>query len=301
MDVQPKKLTAYQLGRRQELPILRFVSVGAYLDGGLQDILLPTKYIPTGAKEGDLVSVFVYHDNEGRLIATTLTPLAEVGDVAYLRCSSVTEAGAFMHWGIHRDLFVPFREQASRMQEGYSYVVYLYIDQLSGKIVGSARLNKHIGNTPPPYMPGESVSCLITEQHELGYRCVIEDAHWGFIYTDEAPRMLQRGEKLTAYVVRIREDNKVDLSLSPVGYAKVEGEQARLLQLLEVHGGELPIGDKSSAGEVLSLTGMSKKTFKMALGALYKAKLITLTPTSIKLSSNQASNSSAHSYKPRMR
>ena len=179
-------------------------------------------------------------------------------------------------------------------------MVYLYIDQLSGKIVGSARLNKHIGNTPIPYMPGESVSCLITEQHELGYRCVIEDAHWGFIYTDEAPRMLQRGEKLTAYVVRIREDNKVDLSLSPVGYAKVEGEQARLLQLLEVHGGELPIGDKSSAGEVLSLTGMSKKTFKMALGALYKAKLITLTPTSIRLSSNQASTSSAHSSKPRM-
>ena len=117
MDVQPKKLTAYQLGRRQELPILRFVSVGAYLDGGLQDILLPTKYIPIGAKEGDLVSVFVYHDNEGRLIATTLTPLAEVGDVAYLRCSSVTEAGAFMHWGIHRDLFVPFREQASRRRD----------------------------------------------------------------------------------------------------------------------------------------------------------------------------------------
>lgn len=273
----------YQLGRWQQLPILRLVSIGAYLDGGVQDILLPIRYLPEGAKEGDLVEVFVYHDNEGRLIATTLRPLAEVGQVAYLRCSSVTDSGAFLEWGIHKDLFVPFREQTTKMLEGYSYVVYLYVDQLSGKIVGSARLQKHLDNTPAPYAPGQAVEILVTEQHELGYRVVIADEHWGMLYTNDTPRMLRRGEKLTAYVVRLREDNRVDLSLAPVGYAKMSAESERLLELLREAGGQLPIGDKSSPEEVYRLTKMSKKTFKMALGALYKAGQVILAPTEVRL------------------
>ena len=225
--MQPAPLLTYQLGRIQSLPILRLVSIGAYLDGGIQDILLPLRYLPEGAKEGDIVSVFVYHDNEGRLIATTLTPLAQVGEVGYLRCSSVTDAGAFLEWGIHKDLFVPFREQSTKMQEGYSYIVYLYIDALSGKIVGSARLSKHLDTMPADYAPGAKVSCIVTEQHELGYRCVIEDKHWGLLYSDTAPRMLQRGERIEAYVIRLREeDNKVDLSFAPVGYQKVDGSQS---------------------------------------------------------------------------
>lgn len=232
--MQPAPLSTYQLGRIQSLPILRLVSIGAYLDGGIQDILLPLRYLPEGAKEGDMVSVFVYHDNEGRLIATTLTPLAQVEEVGYLRCSSVTDAGAFLEWGIHKDLFVPFREQSTKMQE-------------------------------------------------LGYRCVIEDKHWGLLYSDTAPRMLQRGERIEAYVIRLREeDNKVDLSFVPVGYQKVDGEQARLLTILEKHHGRLPIGDKSPAEDVMRLTGMSKKTFKMVLGSLYKAGLVTLAPTEVR-------------------
>lgn len=281
--MQPAPLSTYQLGRIQSLPILRLVSIGAYLDGGIQDILLPLRYLPEGAKEGDMVSVFVYHDNEGRLIATTLTPLAQVGEVAYLRFSSVTDAGAFLEWGIHKDLFVPFREQSTKMQEGYSYIVYLYIDALSGKIVGSARLSKHLDTMPADYAPGSKVSCIVTEQHELGYRCVIEDKHWGLLYSDTAPRMLQRGERIEAYVIRLREeDNKVDLSFVPVGYQKVDGEQARLLTILEKHHGRLPIGDKSPAEDVMRLTGMSKKTFKMVLGSLYKAGLVTLAPTEVR-------------------
>ena len=281
--MQPAPLSTYQLGRIQSLPILRLVSIGAYLDGGIQDILLPLRYLPEGAKEGDSVSVFVYHDNEGRLIATTLTPLAQVGEVAYLRCTSVTEAGAFLEWGIHKDLFVPFREQSTKMQEGYSYIVYVYIDALSGKIVGSARLSKHLDTTPADDAPGSKVACIVTEQHERGYRCIIEPKHWGLLYNDTAPRMLQRGEQIEAYVIRLREeDNKVDLSFVPVGYHKVDGEQARLLSLLEQHQGRLPIGDKSPAEDVMRLTGMSKKTFKMVLGFLYKAGLVTLAPTEVR-------------------
>ena len=270
MNSEPQALKTYQLGRMQRLPILRLVSIGAYLDGGIQDILLPLRYLPKDAKVGDEVEVFVYHDNEGRLIATTLRPLAQVGEVAFLRCASVSEAGAFMEWGIHRDLFVPFREQSSKMLLGYSYAVYLYVDQMSGKIVGSARLSKHLGGSPADYAPGSLVHCIVTEQHEEGYRCVIAGQHWGFGYTDAAPR--------------VREDNKVDLSLRPVGYAKVDGAQERLLELLEQAGGQLPLGDKSPAEEILRQTGMSKKTFKMALGALYKARRIELSPTSVRLS-----------------
>ncbi len=284
MNSEPQALKTYQLGRVQRLPILRLVSIGAYLDGGIQDILLPLRYLPKDAKVGDEVEVFVYHDNEGRLIATTMRPLAQVGEVVFLRCASVSEAGAFMEWGIHRDLFVPFREQSSKMLLGYSYAVYLYVDQMSGKIVGSARLSKHLGGSPADYAPGSLVHCIVTEQHEEGYRCVIEGQHWGFVYTDAAPRMLRRGEQLEAYVVRVREDNKVDLSLRPVGYAKVDGAQERLLELLEQAGGQLPLGDKSPAEEILRQTGMSKKTFKMALGALYKARRIELSPTSVRLS-----------------
>ncbi|WP_455109764.1 CvfB family protein [Porphyromonas sp.] len=284
MNSEPQALKTYQLGRMQRLPILRLVSIGAYLDGGIQDILLPLRYLPKDAKVGDEVEVFVYHDNEGRLIATTMRPLAQVGEVAFLRCASVSEAGAFMEWGIHRDLFVPFREQSSKMLLGYSYAVYLYVDQMSGKVVGSARLSKHLGGSPADYAPGSLVHCIVTEQHEEGYRCVIEGQHWGFVYTDAAPRMLRRGEQLEAYVVRVREDNKVDLSLRPVGYAKVDGAQERLLELLEQAGGYLPLGDKSPAEEILRRTGMSKKTFKMVLGALYKARRIELSPTSVRLS-----------------
>ncbi len=281
--MQPAPLSTYQLGRIQSLTILRLVSIGAYLDGGIQDILLPLRYLPEGAKEGDSVSVFIYHDNEGRLIATTLTPLAQVGEVAYLRCTSVTEAGAFLEWGIHKDLFVPFHEQSTKMQEGYSYIVYLYIDALSGKIVGSARLSKHLDNSPADYTPGSKVACIVTEQHERGYRCIIENKHWGLLYNDTAPHMLQRGEQIEAYVIRLREeDNKVDLSFVPVGYQKVDAEQARLLGLLEQNHGHLPIGDKSPADQVMRLTGMSKKTFKMVLGSLYKAGLVTLAPTEVR-------------------
>lgn len=271
----------YQLGHMQRLKILRRVSIGAYLDGGGTDILLPLRYLPETAEVGDEVSVFVYHDNEGRLIATTLKPLAEVGQVAYLRCRSVTEQGAFLEWGIHKDLFVPFREQKVKMQEGYNYVVYLYIDQLTGRILASARLAKHLDNTPATYEPGQIVHALVVEANDRGYRCIVENHHWGMIYIDEVDQMLKRGDLLEVWVVRVRDDNRIDLSLRPVGYQKTSGESERLLRLLDSHGGTLPIGDKSPASEILRLTGLSKKTFKMVLGVLYRERKVRLEPTAV--------------------
>lgn len=285
MSTDPNK-GPYLLGRTNRLELLRLVSIGAYLEWSDEaGILLPKRYLPEGAAVGDTIKAFVYHDNEGRLIATTLRPLIEVGQVACLECVSVGQAGAFVEWGIHRDLFIPYAEGAARMREGYSYPIYAYIDQVSGKIVGSAKLSKHIGTTMPRHKPGQEVEALVVERNDVGYRVVVEDQHWGILYEDECPLPPHRGAKLSAYVVRLREDGKLDLSLRPVGYQKMNSETTKLLRLLRQHGGSLPIGDKSPAEDIYRLTGMSKKVFKMAVGALYKeAKLKRPQPHSIELS-----------------
>lgn len=276
--------TNYRLGQFNTLEILRIVSIGAYLEWSDEaGILLPLRYMPADAQVGDFVEVFVYHDNEGRLIATTMRPYATVGQTAYLECVDLSPAGAFVAWGIHKDLFVPFAEQRGRMQEGNYYAVHLYIDQVSGKIVGSAKLAKHIGNTLPDYPIGAEVRAMVIEHNEVGYRAVVDDIHWGIIYDEDMPSLPQRGEVLRAYVHRIREDGKLDLSLRPVGYSRTEGDTVRLLRLLRGSGGTLPIGDKSPADEVLRLTGLSKKSFKMAIGTLYRERRVTLMPTSVTL------------------
>lgn len=283
--IEPRRSDSrYQLGRRCQLDVLRLVSIGAYLEWDSEDgILLPLKYLPEGLQVGDTVEVFVYHDNEGRLISTTLIPFAEVGQVALLECVAVSSAGAFVAWGIHKDLFVPFAEQQGRLEQGKYYLIYLYVDQVSGKIVGSAKLSKHIGNTLPSYQVGDEVDIMIAERNDVGYRAVVEHQHWGIIYYDSLQTELRRGDKHRAYVARIREDGRIDLSLRPIGYQRAEGDASKLLRLLRQHGGTLPIGDKSDAGEVMRLTGLSKKSFKMAVGRLYREQRITPSPYKIQL------------------
>lgn len=275
----------YRLGRINTLKVLRLVSIGAYLEWSDEaGILLPKRYLPEGVQIDDELSVFVYLDNESRPIATTMKPLIEVGHVACLECVAVSAAGAFVEWGIHRDLFVPFAEGAIRMREGYTYPIVAYLDHISGKIVGSTKLSKHIGTTMPTYKPGDKVDVLVVERNDVGYRAVIEHQHWGILYEDECPEPPRRGEVLSAYVVRLREDGKVDLSLQPVGYQRISGEATKLLRLLRQRGGNLPIGDKSDAEEIMRITGMSKKAFKMTVGSLYKARKIKQPhPTSIEL------------------
>lgn len=274
----------YRLGQMNTLEILRMVSIGAYLEWSDEaGILLPTRYLPTDAKPGDHLEVFVYHDNEGRLIATTMRPHACVGQTAYMECVNLSSAGAFVEWGIHRDLFVPFAEQRGRMQPGRHYPVHIYIDTLTGRIVGSARLAKHIGNTLPSYRVGAEVQAMIIEHNDVGYRTVVDHIHWGIIYDEDMPRLPQRGEIVTAYVRRTREDGRLDLALRPVGYDRITADTTRVLRLLREAGGSLPIGDKSPAEEVLRITGLSKKSFKMVIGTLYRERRITLSPTSISL------------------
>lgn len=274
----------YQIGRTCTLEVLRLVSIGAYLEWSDEaGVLLPLRYMPEGLAVGDQVEVFVYHDNEGRPIATTMKPIAEVGQTALMECVSLSSSGAFMGWGIHKDLFVPYAEQRGRMQEGRYYIVHLYIDHLSGKIVGSAKLNKHIGNTLPSYRPGEEVSALIAETNDVGYRAIVNHRHWGIIYASDVDEDLRHGDMLTAYIHRVREDGRLDLGLRPVGYDRVEGDATRLVRLMRGNKGILAVGDKSPAEEVMRLTGLSKKSFKMAVGSLYREQRVRLTPTSVTL------------------
>lgn len=275
----------YSLGRICSLEVLRLVSIGAYLEWSNEDgVLLPKKYLPNGVQVGDKLNVFIYHDNEGRLIATTLHPYAQVGEVALLDCVSVTASGAFLDWGIHKDVFVPFSEQNDRMQEGHSYVVYLYIDHISEKIVASAKLGKHIGNKLPDYAPGAEVQVLITGHNDVGFRAVVDHRYWGMLYYDSLDDTeLNRGLSVKAYVIRTREDGRLDLSLSPIGYNKLLGDTEKVLDLLKSNHNRLDVGDKSDADTIYKQTGLSKKSFKAAIGRLYKERKVALTPHSVEL------------------
>lgn len=271
------------LGRMSVLKVSRLVEIGAYVSADETEILLPRRYLPDEIEEGDMIKAFVYHDNEGRLIATTMPPLLEVGEVALLRAVSVTTQGAFMKWGIHRDLFVPYAEQSEHIREGYNYLVYAYVDEVSNKIVGSTKLSKHLGNIPPSYHPGDRVEALVYSRNDYGYRLVVDHRHWGMVYYSDSSTRLFHGQKIEAYVVRVREDGRLDLSLSSVGYGRISDQSEWLLELLKKAEGRLCVGDKSSPEEIRSLCGMSKKAFKMAVGRLYKEKKVVIEPCAIVL------------------
>ena len=262
------------LGKWAALEVLRITPPGAYLAVDTEEVLLPRRYFPEeGLQEGDLIEVFIYHDNEGRLIATTLHPYALLGEVAFLETKAVTKEGAFMAWGIHRDLFVPFAEQPTRFVQDASYPIVVYIDHISGRLTGSGELRKHIGNELPSYTSGQAVEALIVENHERGYSDL------------EVP--LTVGSHTTSYIVRTREDGKLDLAPNPIGMARLKTNSDYILQLLTERGGSLPVGDKSSAEDIATLTKLSKKAFKMAIGVLYKQRLIELTPQSIHLAKRE--------------
>ena len=244
-----------QIGNYNTLRITKLVSFGVYLDGGDgKEILLPTRYVPKGAKVDDEVQVFIYHDNEGRLIATTLHPKAVVGEFAFMRVKSVNSTGAFLDWGLMKDLLVPFKEQKMAMREGKWYLVYVHLDHLTGRIVASARVEKFLGNVPPEYESNQEVDLLVADDTEIGYKVIVNDLHWGMIYHNQVFQRLEKGERLKGYVKGVREDDKLDISLQPLGYQRVDGISQRILEALQMKDGYLPVQQKSfQAGNWLSL------------------------------------------------
>lgn len=274
-----------QIGKYNTLAIVKDLDFGVYLDGGDGlEILLPARYVPKNVKIGDKIEVFIYHDNEGRLIATTLQPHAIVGEFRYMQVKSVNEIGAFLDWGLMKDLLVPFNEQKATMREEGWYLVHVRLDHVSQRIVASAKVDKFLDNTPPEYEFNQEVDLLIADETDLGFRVIINNLHWGLVYHSEVFRPLTRGEKTKGYIKEVREDEKIDVSLSPLGYRKkVDGLSATILETLKIQGGFLPVHDKSDPEEIYALFSCSKKAFKQTIGLLYKQQMITLGKDGIRL------------------
>lgn len=274
-----------KLGDWNELVVNRFTDHGAYLEGGeVGEILMPNAYVERGVRIGDRVTVFVYLDQEERLVATTETPLARVGQFACLTVSWVNEYGAFLDWGLMKDLFVPFREQRRKMEVGRYYIVYIYIDEASHRIVGTAKVDRYLQPAAAgAYRKGEQVALLVQGRTDLGYKVIVDHKYSGLVYHDQAYAELHTGDELTGFVSQVRRDGKVDVSLQSLGVSRFRDFADQLLDELEQAGGTLPYCDASSAEDIAERFGVSKKTFKRAVGTLYKASRIHMTEGGIAL------------------
>ncbi len=273
-----------EIGKYNTLKIVKDLDFGVYLDGGDGvEILLPARYVPKNVKPGDEVEVFIYHDNEGRLIATTAKPLAQVGEFQFMEVKSVNNTGAFLEWGLMKDLLVPFKEQKMPMREGKWYLVYVHVDHVTGRIVASARVDKYLDNVIPDYSFNQEVDLLVAEETEIGYKVIINNTHWGLVYHSEVFQRLEKGEHVKGYIKEVREDEKIDVSLTPLGYQKVEGISKIILDSLKAQGGYIAVHDKSEPELIYSLFRCSKKAFKQAIGALYKQKIINIETEGIRL------------------
>ena len=265
-----------QLGKMNRLVVARRADHGLYLFGGPEDILLPSKYVPEGTEIGDEIEVFIYLDSEERLVATTEIPLAQVGDFAWLRVAWVNNFGAFLDWGLTKDLFVPFREQKMKMQKDHSYLVHVHLDEETYRIMASAKVEHYLSEDYPPYHGGDTVSCLVWQKTDLGFKVIVDNRFAGMLFDDEIFRSLHSGDRLEAYVKQVRPDGKIDLSLQKKGQKAVADFCDILLRHLQTNGGHSSLGDKSPADEIYALFGVSKKVFKKAVGDLYKRHLITI-------------------------
>ncbi len=273
-----------ELGKLNNLMIVKQVDFGLYLDGGDHgEILLPTRYVPNTFEIGENLEVFIYNDSEDRIIATTEKPFTMVGEFSSLEVVSVTQVGAFLNWGLPKDLFVPFSEQATRLEKGKKYLVYTYIDKETDRIVASSKINKFLDNTFPEYKEGQEVDIIIADQFELGVKAIINNLHWGLIYHSEIFTDLEYGQRLKAYIQKVREDEKIDLSLQMPGYSKIEPISDHFLNELKLNNGYLPFTDKSPAESIYNKFGISKKVFKKVVGNLYKKKIIEIKENGIHL------------------
>lgn len=277
---------ALELGRFNRMRIVKEVDFGDYLDGGEEygEVLLPLKAVPKGAKPGDELDVFLYLDSEDRPITTTVAPLAQVGDFAALTVVEVTEFGAFLDWGVPgKDLLLPFREQTRPLEPGQKVVVHVTLDPKQGRIIASMRLNKYVAESWGDLKPWQEVSLLICRPVEIGYPAIINNHSLGLLYANEVFEPLEEGDERTGYIKAFRDDGKIDLTLHKLGYQKVEDSLDPILRTLKVRGGFIPVTDKSSPETIYGLFGISKKTYKKSVGALFKQRLITIDPDGIRL------------------
>ncbi len=274
-----------EIGKYNELEILRRTPFGLYLgDKSGEDVLLPTKYCPEKYEMGDQLKVFVYLDHNEKQIATNITPKILLHEFSLLQVKDVSVVGAFMDWGMEKDLFVPFSEQRQRMEEGRWYIVFLDIDPNSGRLYASNQVKKILQNEDLTVKEGDKVDLVVLKETDLGFNVIVNHEHVGLVYQNEIFKELNIGDKMKGYVKQIREDNKLDISLQPIGYGKSNDVNTELIyQKLKGNNGFLAITDKSSPEEIYSSFGISKKAFKKSLGSLYKERKIAIESNGIKL------------------
>lgn len=273
-----------KLGDYNKLTVVKEVDFGMYLDGGDEgEILLPTRYVPEGCKPGDELDVFIYLDQDERPVATTLTPLAKVGDFAYLEVSWVNEHGAFLNWGLMKDLFCPFREQKKRMEKGNAYIVYVNIDEDSYRLMATAKIDKYLSLEHPPYKHGDEVDLLVWQKTELGFKVIVDNKYNGLIYENQIFRPLHTGDRIKGFIDHIRQDGKIDVTIQKTGHQQALDFSEVLLNYLKENNGHCDLGDKSPSELIADRFKVSKKTYKKAIGDLYKRRLITIEENGISL------------------
>ena len=272
------------IGKFNTLRIVEPSDHGLYLDGGQHDsILLPNRYVTPDMKVGDTVEVFIYNDSEDRLVATTETPFAQAGEFAYLEVISVNErVGAFLDWGLSKDLFLPFREQGDiSFTVGDGAVVAVYVDEYTNRIVASTRLHRHLHETKADYEPGTPVHVLIYGESPLGFKAIIDKKHRGLLYYAETSDKLEPGDQFTGYIKKVHANGNIDLRRDPSGFKRAETVSEQIMQKLEAAGGKMPFNDKSSPESIRETFDTSKKAFKQGIGVLYKQRKILITEAGI--------------------
>lgn len=271
-----------QLGHKTSLRIVKKTDFGYFLDGGERgEILMPNRYVTPEMVIDDYVDVFVFLDGEERIVATTETPYAQEGEFGWMKVNKIETVGAFLDWGVSKELLVPFSEQKIKMEEGRYYLVYVYLDKLTDRLAATMKVEKFLDKSPSDYKVNDQVDLIIWTATEVGYKAIINGKHQGVIYRNEIFKPIQTGQKMVGYIKKVREDGKIDLALDPLGYVKIDAQAQKVLDLLHKSKGKLPYNDKTDPEVIYKIFGMSKKVFKQAIGTLYKQKQITITDQGI--------------------
>lgn len=266
------------------MTVVKAVDFGMYLDGGDEgEVLLPNRYVPEGCKVGDELDVFLYLDQDEKLVATTLTPLAKVGDFAFLRVAWVNQYGAFLNWGLMKDLFCPFREQKMKMEKDKGYIVHVHLDNESYRIVASAKIERYFNDEFPPYRHGDEVELLIWQKTDLGFKVIIDNQYPGLVYKDQVFKDIHTGDRMKGYIDIVRNDGKIDVMLQPTGRKMTSSLSDILLDYMKSHDGVCRLTDKSMAEDIYNEFQVSKKNFKKAVGDLYKRHLIIIGDDALRL------------------
>jgi len=271
------------VGDFNRMKVMRMVDFGVYLDDGKEGILLPKRFVPPGVKTGDELDVFLYHDSEDRLIATTQQPMGKVGDIVMLKAVSVTAQGAFLDWGLMKDVFVPKSKQLSGMRKGSKYLVKIYIDEQTGRVAADEKIERMLSNENLTVKEKDEVDLIILRGTDIGYFVIINKLHTGVLHFNEVYRDIDIGDIYRGFIKKINPGNTIDVVLGKQGYGKIGDEAGKILRLLNDNSGYLPYNDKSAPEDIYTFFGMSKKAFKMTTGSLFKQRKIIFTQTGIKL------------------